>query len=124
MKLMSDRRRVGQRGSLLTMVIVGAIIFSLTAYAMLNMSLSRTQSVKYNVDRYRARYAAEAGVVYAMQKLWANPTWSSGQGWTTAEDLELDTNADGVTDTQVDIILPACTKVPCEMRRLQAKVVY
>ena len=121
---MSAQQRAGQHGSVLAMVIIGAVIFSIAAYAMLNLSLSRTQSVRYNIDRYRARYAAEAGMVYAMQKLWANPNWSSGQGWTKSEDLDLDTNADGIADTQVDIIIPKCTKSPCEMRRLQAQVVY
>lgn len=109
---------------MLMMVVIGAVMFSLAAYAMLNMSLSRTQSVRSNVDRYRARYAAEAGMVYAMQKLWVKSDWSSGQGWIQNEDLELDTNADNTLDTKVDIIIAPCAQTPCEMRRLQAQVVY
>ena len=105
------------------MVLIAALVFSVALFAVLNMSLSHQQASSYNYSRYRSRYAAEAGMVWAMQKLWANPTWGSAAGWTSGSDPLIDTDGDGTPETQVDIIIPPCTQ-PCPSRTLQAKVVY
>jgi len=61
---------LNQRGAALGIVIISAVIFSIMAYAVLAMSLSKAQLADYPVDRARAHYAAEAGVVWAREQLW------------------------------------------------------
>ena len=110
-----------RQGSALTAVIIGAVILSIAAVAVLSMSTTRVSTSSLDVRRLRARYAAEAGTVWAMQQLWGNSNWSDPSG---DVDLKLDTDGNGSTDTSVDVIMNQCKSVPCESRRLQAKVVY
>ena len=71
--------RKSEQGVVLGMVIIAAIVFSIAAYAMLSVAMSHRQRVKeFDVDRLRARYAAEAGLVWAQEQLWANPAFCGG----------------------------------------------
>ena len=74
------RDEQAQRGAVLGMVIIAAIVFGVTAFAILSMSLGRTQTTRRMADRTRARYAAEGAIVWAMQQLWANPNFGCPGG--------------------------------------------
>lgn len=108
-----------ERGVALGIVILSAIVFSVAAFAVLTMSLSRAQTAELTEDRLRARYAAEAALVWAMQRLWVDQTWSSGLGI----DLPFDIDGDGsiAAGEGVDVSIPACGP-PCPNRTLEAKV--
>lgn len=118
-----------ERGlGVLLAVMITAFVFSVSAFAALLMALSRaSQGSPINPARIRARYAAEAGIVWSLAKLWNDPTWSSkagkGKGAKT-NDFDMDTDGDAILDTEVDIIIPGCAKAPCEDRILQSKVEY
>lgn len=111
------------QGLALGIVILFAFVFGVAALAALTVGLSRVQSSQEFGNRVQGRYAAEAGLVWAMQKLYDTPTWNSPAG---AIDLPLDVNGNGTIDAGegVDIILAPCGATPCEERTLQAKVVY
>ena len=111
-----------ERGIALAMVIVMAVVFSIAAFTSLTVALSafrrQTKGVSSSSE-LRARYAAEAGLVYAMERLWANPgypqqccappgggTGCSGQ--TKTDTLQLDTDGVGGNDTTVTITVTNC----------------
>ena len=76
---MRRARAKAERGIVLGLVIVTAIIFSIAAYAMLMVAMNQRQRAKeFDVDRLRARYAAEAGLVWAQERLWADPNFCGG----------------------------------------------
>lgn len=118
---------LNKRGTALGVVLMASIVFTVSAFAVLTIGMSSNQRTELLYgDRIKARYAAEAGVVWTMQKLWQDPTWFSNAGYTGSpgDPPELDTDGDGKADTKVDVILPKCTKTPCEARKLQARVIY
>ena len=126
---MRARRHRDERGFALGVVIITAVIFSVAAFAILMMGITRARIGRLDQERARAYYAAEAGVVWAMQKLWVDPRFDSSPGWAGPpnDPAWMDTNADGINDTKVDIFLKACTAPPpgCESgRKLEAKVDY
>ena len=103
-----------ERGVVLAAVVITALICAVAAYTVLLMATSRARQAKFYRERDAARYAAEAGMIWAReQKLWTDPRWSSGPG--------TDVTINGF---DVDIVLPACASSPCETRTLQAKVIY
>ncbi len=109
----------GKRGLALAMVIMAALLTTIAAYAILLVATSQAKQGRFNADRTRTRYAAEAALVWAQQRLLADRTWSSAQGGSP------DVTIDGVP---VDIIIPPCVPVPqgdpCPSRKLTAKVSY
>jgi hypothetical protein len=108
------------RGMVLGVVILTAVVFAIVAFGALTVALGGGQRAKqFHHERLRARYAAEAGVVWAMQQLWADPSWFSEAGG--PPDFRLD---DGTSKVDVDLVIPPCTLAPCENRRLEARVVY
>jgi len=64
-----------ERGIALGIVILTAVVFSVAAFAVLTLTLGGTQRSSASEQRLRAQYAAEAGLVWAMQRLWANPNY-------------------------------------------------
>ena len=68
--------RNNERGAaVLVLLVIGAIVFAVMAYAVLAVSVSKKDLSHFEEDRARARYAAEAGMIWAYQKLWADPTY-------------------------------------------------
>ena len=60
-------------------VLVSALVFSIAAFGVLTMAVSRVQQINYlSENRIRARFAAEAGLVWATQRLWVNTSWPPG----------------------------------------------
>lgn len=104
----------GERGIALGVVIITAIVFSIAAFGVLALSMGGAQRAGSYARRLQARYAAEAGLVWAMQRLWANPNWSDGWDGT-------DLTVGGMS---VDVKFDPCPTPPCENRQLQAKVSY
>ncbi len=116
--------RKNERGIALGIVILTAVVFAVAAFAVLTMALSRMQvSSTVGARRLKATYAAEAGLVWAMQQLWENPTTWSAAGGTV---LPFDIDGDGTISPGegVTVIMPACGASPCPDRPLQAKVTY
>lgn len=107
-------QRLNERGIALGVVVVMAMVFAVGAFGTMMLSTSRGQVSGLQAHRLKAQYAAEAGLVTAMQKLWGNPEWSSPAG-----DVDLSVNG-----LDVDIILPGCAETPCENRALKATVLY
>jgi hypothetical protein len=109
-----------KRGIALAAVIGSALVFSVAAYAVLYASLGFRQRVDFSKRNIRARYAAEAGMVWAMQRLWDNPAWTSSAG---TIDLPFDVDQDGATGASegVDVVYESCPTQPC---RMEAKVRY
>ena len=78
-RLGSRHAKHAEHGIVLGIVIMTAVIFSIAAYAMLMTAMNQRQRAKeFDVDRLRARYAAEAGLVWAQERLWADPTFCVG----------------------------------------------
>lgn len=116
--------RSREQGAVLGLVIVTAAVFMVAAFAALTMALSRAQVANtIGVERLRAAYSAEAGIVWAMQRLWLNPSWASGAGVDLTVPSDMDGN--GVIAAGeglgVDVLYAPCGTPPCQ---LQAKVVY
>ena len=72
-----SERRVSknERGVALGMVIVLALIFAVAAFGVMTMSVSRSQTYGRQTHRLKAQYAAEAGLVWATQRLWSNQAY-------------------------------------------------
>lgn len=64
-----------ERGAALGMAVMIAITTAIGAYAMLVASLNQARQSTGNAARMRARYAAEAGLVWAQQQLFANASY-------------------------------------------------
>jgi len=60
----------GDQGAALMIVVISALVFSVMAYGVLAVSFNKTQLVIGDEQRMRARFAAEAALVYAYQRLW------------------------------------------------------
>ncbi len=111
-------RNQGERGVVLGMVLITSIIFGIAAFGLLSLAMNPGQAIFAGEGRTRARYAAEAGLVFAMQRLWVNPT-----NCATLSPPPLDTDDNGIPDTTVTV-----TAVPCPgpgvVSTLQAKVTF
>ncbi len=73
--------KTNERGAILAIVIMAAVVFAIAAFALLTITLSsRKQARDVHQQRVRAHYAAEAGLVWAMQRLWVNPAYCGSPG--------------------------------------------
>jgi len=117
-----------QRGIALGVVILSALVFSAAAFGMMTMSMGRVQSSNQDAKRLRAQYAAEAGLVRAMERVRANiaggPVYPPGcpAGGTGTEDMYLDTDDNGSSETKVTITVTNCGTGASQ--QLSAKVSY
>ena len=115
----------------MAMVLVTAVIFSIAAFGALTMAVSRARQANYvSEDRIRARYAAEAGLVWAMQQLWANPATfpnvccnAGCAGTKQSASWPIDTDGGGpLPATNVDVAVDNCG--PDRLHTLSAKVTF
>ena len=104
-----------ERGYMLTMVVMAAVICAIVSYALLVTSIAQARQGRLYKTRAPAVDAAEAALVWAQAQLLADPVWWSAQGG--APDVI-------INGLDVDIIMPQCTLNPCESRQLQAQVIY
>lgn len=98
--------------SLLAMVLVMALVAGIASYTALFLALSRVRRDKVLREQPRARYLAEAGIVWAQAHLWNDPNFSGGP---------LDVDGDGKTDTVVAVAPLAGAN---GRRRISATVTY
>lgn len=117
--------RANERGMALGIVIFSAIVFSVASFAVLNVAMSRAQTSTFQEGRVRARYAAEAGLVWARERLWADPGFPNfciPGGFS----LPFDSDGNGVIDAPYDFVI--ITATDCSPTRsprtLQAKVTF
>ncbi|MBI3324228.1 MAG: hypothetical protein HYZ92_03015 [Candidatus Omnitrophica bacterium] len=98
-------------GFALAAVIMMAVIFSVFAYGVLSMVLGARQRAQFHETRLRAKYATEAALVWAQQRLWRN----NGECFPGPSNFTID----GIV---VDVIVtPTCT---ASNRQLSARVSY
>ena len=64
-----------QRGMALGMAVLVAVCFSIAAFTALVLALSRAKQKDFYKRRARAQYVAEAGLVWAMERLWVDQTY-------------------------------------------------
>ena len=69
---------LNDRGIVLGTVVMMAVLFAIGAFAALMTALTRMRITGSERQNFEARYAAEGGLVYAMQRLWVNPAYSGG----------------------------------------------
>ena len=62
-----------ERGIALGIVTVMAFVLALASAALMTVGLSRGSTSAKERKRLQARYVAEAGLVWAMQRLWVDP---------------------------------------------------
>ncbi len=88
-------------------MVISAFVCSIAAMSALVVALGQGQSAKeFHTDRLAARYAAEAGIVWAMQKLWANGSTCFHEAG-VEDDGEPPIDPDGRTQTpplQADVV--------------------
>lgn len=63
------------KGSVLLISILAALVSSIISYAVLFIATSQARQGRFQRERARVRYATEAAVVWAQQRLWQDPTW-------------------------------------------------
>ena len=95
--------RSTQRGMVLGIVVVMAFIAAVASYTILLVAASQARQGQFWRQRFRARYAAEAGIVWAMERLWANQAYCGAP-----DPPPFDTDGDGVADTTVDVTMSGC----------------
>lgn len=67
-----------ERGAALMIAGVTAVLCAVGAYVVLLMATAQARHGKFFRQRTTARYAAEAALVQAMQKLWVSPAYCGG----------------------------------------------
>ena len=114
---------MGRKGVVLMITVMTAIVCAIAAYAMLQVAVAEARQAVFYRDRTVARYAAEAGLVWAQQRLWADPAENSaGRCFNANPDLALDHDANPVTPPiNIDVTLAPCGALDAT---LDAKVVY
>ena len=113
-----------ERGVVLGLVIVTSIIFGIAAFGLLIFAMSRLRVSNYlGADRFRAGYAAEAGLVKAMQELWRDPNdCAFGPANNGVYTLDTYNDGDPSNDTTVTVTTTGCPPAPGT--KLQAKVTF
>lgn len=91
----------GRRGAVFPMVIAMALALSVVAFGLLFMALTYARQGRFSKERIKARYAAEAALVWTMDFLWRNPTYCGGL-------QPFDTDGDGLQETNIDIAVRPC----------------
>ena len=64
----------------LATVIITAIVCAIAALSALMLANNHAQVAHFDQRRIQARQAAEGGLVWAMQRLWENPSFCGGVG--------------------------------------------
>ena len=75
-----------ERGTVLAVAILTAIVCSVTAYLVLFLAISQARQARFYHQRVRARYATEAAIVWAQDQLRINPAYCPN--WANAPVME------------------------------------
>ena len=103
------------RGAVLLVAIVTGMIIAISAYGIITLVGGGLRRAKAFQERVPARYAVEAGLVYALQQLEEDPRWSAPSPGGHDETI------DGIP---IKIFMEACTTDPCEDRPIQVTATY
>ena len=57
------------------MVAVTALMSAIAIYTVMSLALSQARQAQFYQERLVARNASEAGIVWAQQRLWEDPTY-------------------------------------------------
>jgi len=113
------RRLRANRGAILAIALMTALVSSIFAYSVLALSVSQGRQARFFRSRTSARYLAEAGMVIAQARLLNNPT-----GYCSGSQI-IDTNGDGIlqaTEPSVTItVTPACPRPPGSVATIQVR---
>ena len=77
---MTQGHRRKPRGTILTVAVLTAFVCSIAAYLVLFLAVCQARQARFYKNRMRARYAAEAAVVWAQQRLFADPAYCIANG--------------------------------------------
>ncbi|HEX9780400.1 MAG TPA: hypothetical protein VGB20_04220 [bacterium] len=110
----------GERGAVLGLMIILAFVAAIVAYGNVMMAISQSRQSQWWHERPPARYAAEAGLVIAQERLWANPNYCASN-----DVVPIDVDGNGSTTDPGDLSV-AITVQPCgsPTRTITTKVVY
>ncbi len=120
-------RLSGQKGYVLGMAIILSFIFAIASYGNLMLAISQGDHTRIRRAHPNARYAAEAGVVIARERLILNandcgPLSGGGDGdWTQ----QVDSNGDNAL-TADDLWVQITLSLPCPgaSHTITTQVVY
>ena len=98
-------------------VLILAVVSSIAAYGALMVASSQARQGTVLGTRFRARYAAEAGIVIAQAKLWRDPAYCPA-----AAPEPIDTDGNGSADTTVELTVTNCGAG--NAHEVRAKVAY
>ena len=104
-----------EQGAALGIVLIIAFICAVAAYVLLFLASSEARRGRFFRDRTEARYATEAALVIAMQKLWVDPAYCGGTEL-------IDTDGDSVGDAPVVVTVTACGAG--NVHQLQTRVTF
>jgi hypothetical protein len=110
-----------ERGVALGLIIITSIVFGIAAFGLLYSATNQGEQGQFlGEGRLRARYAAEAGLVMAMQEQFVNPA-DCAFGAGPPFNYFLDTDNDATNDTKVSVTLVPCPSAGTASK-MQAKV--
>ncbi len=64
-----------ERGGLLVLIMVSALLAAIMSFSVLELAIAQAKRARFHRLRGSARYAAEAGIVWAQQRLLQNPAY-------------------------------------------------
>ena len=93
--------RSSDRGMILAVTMMMALVASIVAYGILQLSVSQGRQGRFFRSQTSARYLAEAGMVVARERLRENPSTFC----TNPTPVPIDTNGNGIdpSDPIVDV---------------------
>ncbi len=119
MKILSNRS-----GMVLGMSIVLAVLFALVAYSNLLLAISQAEQTRFFKAHPNAKYAAEAGVVIARERLMVNANYC-GPGGTGTWTQQVDSDGDGaITAADLNVQITLSAPCPAAKHTISSKVVY
>ena len=92
-----------ERGAVIWVSIVTAMIFGIAAYAALYLAMSQARRSAVFAQQPGARYLTEAAQMVTRARLWDDPTLCL-----SAAPVSIDTNGDSIGDTNVEVTITNC----------------
>lgn len=65
----------GTRGAVLTAALISALLASIASYLVLQLAMVQARYARFHEGHAEARHAAEAGLVWAYERLLSNPAY-------------------------------------------------
>lgn len=110
-------QRRAEWGAVLTVMVVAALMSAVAIYTVMSIALSQAQQAQFYQERLVARNAAEAGIIWAQQRLRVNEIFCADAGNDPPAALFN-------PSTVVDVTITPCGVGTSPPRRIDAKVTY